>query len=458
VRNGEQGIKVTCAAPHGLKAGQFVALYFPSTGVVPFQFAITHDGITEPVSWQNVMTFPVSDTEFVVPGWFTGPITPVALPTGAQLWRKWAGAPVRDCVDLINTQPDCSAWFSVPHAATDQYVTDLVTYIAQNLAPGRHFWLEYTNEWWNGGGSYPQYGFIARMGREFALTRPGDPIWNTFPALLQARWYVLRSGQIRNLARAAWSAAGRDVADLGLVLGSQWSNSSVTLNLARNCADLYDTQGRSAGDPAFTGPIQFEAVAVGTYQYINPCYNGTLTTAQYDAMTVPQVMDIGDAFMLNIRATQYGVLSTQHAQNVATLNATGRPGVQLLCYEGGTSVMGLGGSQTQQRLRTVAWSLHPRARSQFLAHLSLFDEAGVVEYVKNGLAGTYVMEGDFGHCYATYVGLEQQSGTGDGMDGQADNRPSLMDPTTKLAKYVNLAPGGIPLVSPVGLAVEQWGW
>ncbi len=453
VRDGEQGIKVTCAAPHNLAAGQFVSLYFPSEGAPwPFMHAIPHeDASVENVSWSNAMAMVISATEFVIKAWFSSPIVAHDLPVGSQLWKKWGGAPVQDAIDLTNEMSDCTAWFAIPHAATDRYVTDFFTYLAGRLAAGRRVWFEYTNEPWNGDPAYPQFHFIRVMAREFALARPNNPAWDADEAIRARRWYVMRAGQIRALARAAWTAAGRDVNDLGLALNAQFVNSNRALEFAAD-ADLIDTHGRHNTDPAFSGPIQFEGFAVAPYVFSHPYSNSSITTAQYDAMTVPQVMDIGDAFQRNIRATMYGAIAKTHANNLTTLAAAGRPGIKYLCYEGGPSVMGLGGTPTQQHLRTVAWSLHPRARAQFLAHLELFNEVGVREYVKYGMFGNYVLENGYGHCYNTYAGLEQRAGLGDGTDGLHDNRPDIMNSSGMAIK-----PSMAYVVSPIGSAVRTWG-
>ncbi len=452
VRDGEQGIKVTCAAPHNLAPGQFVSLYFPAEGHPwPFMHEIPHqDTSVESVSWGNVMPYPISPTEFVIDGWFTSPIVAHDLPAGAQLWKRWSGAPVQDAVDQINLLPDCTAWFSVPHAATDQYVTDLFTFLAGRLAAGRHVWVEYTNEPWNGSLAYPQFGHIRLMAREFALAHPGNPAWDVDNSSRMRRWYAMRAGQIRALARAAWAAAGRDANDVGLVINAQFVSAGRVLELAAE-ADLIDTQGRHKDDPAFAGPIPFEGFSVAPYMAVHPYSNEWLAAEQYDAITVPQIMDIGDSYQRNIRATADGACAKAHADNLAMIATQGRPGVKYLCYEGGPSIMGLGGTPAQQYARTIAWSLHPRARAQFLAHLEMFNEVGVHEYVKNGPFGTYVAESGYGHCYSTYTGLEQLAGLGDGTDGRFDNRAVIMD-----GNGMAIKPSLAHAVSVVGSAVRAW--
>jgi len=338
----------------------------------------------------------------------------------------------------------------MPHACSDQYVTDFWTYQAQHLAAGRHAWVEYTNEPWNGDPAYPQYHHLRIMAREFALAHPGNPAWAVDFAVRARRWYLMRAGQIRALARAAWVAAGRDVNDLGLVLNAQFVNSGRALEFASD-ADLIDIQGRHNTDPEFAGPIQFEGFAVAPYMMVHPYTSGSLTDEQYDALTVPQVMDIGDAFMRNIRATLYGDCAKAHADNLAALAAAGRPGITYLCYEGGPSIMGLGGTPTQQHLRNIAWSLHPRSGPQYLAVMAMLDEVGVHEHVKNGPFWTYVSEGGLVHCYSTYTGLEQREGRGDGTDGLFDNRTVIMD-ENGMAVMASLR----DVVSPIGHAVRQW--
>ena len=347
----------------------------------------------------------------------------------ASIADGW-GAPVQDVVDLVNAL-GCDLWWSIPHQANNQYGVDLAAFLKATLAPGRNVWIEYTNEPWNGGASYPQFGWIAQQAAAYRLTNPGNPVWDVPDPTLSARWYVLRAAQFRDIVRQTLPTAK-------LVLNAQWGNSSYTLNYARNCADLFDSQGRISTDAGFTGPAQFEAESVAPYVVVP----SGLTAAQADALTLAQVVAQADSYYAGLAGNAFGALAKAHAANVATLNSTGRT-VKLLCYEGGPSAAIDTG--TRQAVNTVAASLHPDAREQALALFTLFDSLGYHTFIKNGLAGTYVGENSLTHSYSTFTGLEQPAG-----DGTA-NLPLIADATG-----MAIAPDLSRCNSPVGAAIAAW--
>lgn len=213
-----------------------------------------------------------------------------------------------------------------------------------------------------------------------------------------------------------------------------------------------DIQGRRPADAGFSGPIPFEALAVAPYQSTWPM-GSTLTNAQYDALTLEQVMDVNDAFIHHLRGSTYGQWAKGHRD---ALSASSRPTTKLISYEGGLKRFGLGGTEPAASMRTVAASLHPRIRAQMLMHLTMLDELGMLIYTQNTLAAVFGTEGTI-QIGGPYIGLTQIPGTGDGSDGLPDNRPYLSDPSTgRVIAAVDLAPGGVPLVSPYGLAIAQW--
>lgn len=58
--------------------------------------------------------------------------------------------------EALNANP----WFTVPHAASDDYVRGMAMLIKRQIAPDRKFYLEYSNEVWNT--LFPQQAYAAR--------------------------------------------------------------------------------------------------------------------------------------------------------------------------------------------------------------------------------------------------------------------------------------------------------
>jgi hypothetical protein len=71
------------------------------------------------------------------------------LTLDSQTWaRSKGGAPVEIMVELANKQ-DINPWFTIPHQATDEYITNFATYVKEHLDPELKIYIEYSNEVWN---------------------------------------------------------------------------------------------------------------------------------------------------------------------------------------------------------------------------------------------------------------------------------------------------------------------
>ena len=58
------------------------------------------------------------------------------------------GVPVEIMVQLAN-ETNTDPWFTIPHQATDEYVTNFARYVRDNLEPDLDVYVEYSNEIWN---------------------------------------------------------------------------------------------------------------------------------------------------------------------------------------------------------------------------------------------------------------------------------------------------------------------
>ena len=66
------------------------------------------------------------------------------------------GMPVEYMVALGN-ETNTDVWFTMPHLATDDYITRFAEYVRDNLDPNLNVYVEYSNEVWNGQFDQAQY-------------------------------------------------------------------------------------------------------------------------------------------------------------------------------------------------------------------------------------------------------------------------------------------------------------
>ena len=63
-------------------------------------------------------------------------------------WTHSKGVPYEMMVAYMN-QFDKDGWVCVPHSASEDYVRQMARFFRDNLEPGRHIYVEYSNEIWN---------------------------------------------------------------------------------------------------------------------------------------------------------------------------------------------------------------------------------------------------------------------------------------------------------------------
>lgn len=86
---------------------------------------------------------------------------------------RWTikGAPVETMVALANrTRAD--PWFTMPHAADDDYVRRFAQTVKKSLDPELKVYLEYSNEVWNT--EYPQTAYARKKGLALGLSKESD--------------------------------------------------------------------------------------------------------------------------------------------------------------------------------------------------------------------------------------------------------------------------------------------
>ena len=81
-------------------------------------------------------------------------------------------ASIESMVEFAN-RTDTDPWFTMPHQATDEYITNFAQYVKDNLDPELKVYVEYSNEVWNN--DFAQGWWIEERGKEeFADSTVGD--------------------------------------------------------------------------------------------------------------------------------------------------------------------------------------------------------------------------------------------------------------------------------------------
>jgi hypothetical protein len=211
-----------------------------------------------------------------------------------------AGVPLEVMVALSN-RLHADAWFSMPHMATDEYVTEFATMVRTMLAADRNVYVEYSNEVWNG--QFAQAGWV----EDQALVEwppptppPPDPVIDA--ARRRMNWFGKRTAEICDLWKSAWGEQSERVI---CVMSAQATNTQ-TAFLALDCplweeAPCVDHQiGALAIAPYFGGHIGrpeheetvvtwTEAADGGLEQLFSELSAGGLLTGAVGLLTLPQV-------------------------------------------------------------------------------------------------------------------------------------------------------------------------
>ncbi|HMT94817.1 sugar-binding protein [uncultured Thiothrix sp.] len=98
------------------------------------------------------------------------------------------GAPLEVMVELAN-RLHADPWFTIPHAADNDFVRRFAEYVRANLDPDLKIYIEYSNETWNG--IFSQHAYMKQGGKQLNL----DPV----DYVAGYKFYSLRSVEIFNI-------------------------------------------------------------------------------------------------------------------------------------------------------------------------------------------------------------------------------------------------------------------
>ncbi|EAZ91749.1 cadherin-like domain-containing protein, partial [Crocosphaera chwakensis] len=220
-----------------------------------------------------------------------------------------SGTPVEVMVELANTL-DIDPWFTMPHLATDEYVTNFATYVRDNLEPERTVYVEYSNEVWNW--QFQQAKWVDQQ----AKNDPNfDGNW--------MNWFGKRTTEITQIWDQVFEQTGQKEQVIG-VMAAQAAN-RWTAEQALNY-DSWSTENKTHAD------YGIDAIAIAPYFGLSI---NSSNEAEIEKWNLDQLFD---------ELTHGGVLSDGHPGGAlqrsaewieSYANLAKQEGLQLLAYEGG---------------------------------------------------------------------------------------------------------------------------
>ncbi len=269
-------------------------------------------------------------------------------------------------------------WVNVPWLADDDCVTRMAQAFAAQVPRGTMVHVEYGNEAWN-------YAFSSFFYCVWLNNLNGNPGINYVPA------YVARMAQVHTIFQNVWTQAGRNVAEVRRVCGTQFNNyGGTTVPIVQY---------------ALANAISFDELAPATY-YSNEPASGPFD----DLLTREQLLDL---FAVNLQQSDTPGLLAQHLQVFKDALAknpsqTWLGNVVLVNYEGGPDTMTTATMSANLANKNQGVHRDPDFAEIESYHLQLLENAGVKLFNIFTLYGTRGI-----NQWGVYEGSAMQPGTGD---------------------------------------------
>lgn len=258
---------------------------------------------------------------------------------------------------------DKDLWICVPHLADADYIQRLATLILHGtddgipvvtpLAPHLKVYLEWSNEVWNS--SFPQHTWAIarakeRLGLDPAASLPNyNEVWK-FIGEKHAESFKIFADVFR---------AADQRSRLVRVLGTQIGGALVDLHM-EGVAALANAEP----DPALRSEYYPDSVAIGAY------FGHEMSTwvlANRPGYTAPTAADFDAAFAW----LRSDVLVLFQNRLITSTRAATRHGLDMIAYEGGQHVVGVGGQQSDSALTNFLRAMNRDPRMGELTTLSL---------------------------------------------------------------------------------------
>lgn len=207
-----------------------------------------------------------------------------------------------------------NAWICIPHRADDEYIHRLAAYLHTNLDPSLTIYLEYSNEVWNG--IFSQHDESAEMAQAAGYTGTNwERAW---------KWTAKRSADIFSIFENEFGSHQR----LVRVIPTQAANSWLSNEILTFFNDsLYNP-----------GQVKADALAIAPY-FGGEVAQDIVNEGLISSITVPEIVSRMETSL----PTTFDWMQQQ--KEVAEDH-----GMDLICYEGGQHLVGIGGNENIDEL------------------------------------------------------------------------------------------------------------
>ena len=271
-------------------------------------------------------------------------------------------ASVESMVELAN-RTNTDPWFTIPHMATDEYITNFAEYVRDNLDPELQIYIEYSNEVWNR--DFDQGWWVEEKGiEEFADSNVGD-----FGKRID--WYSKRTVEITQIWDEVFDT---DKARVIGVVGGQAANSwTAKRALEHNWSD----------DILANEEYGIDAIAFAPY------FGSYLGKSEYEAEIeswteepdggLDKLFEELTTGGLLEDAPLYGSLQQSYFWTENYTDLADRHGLDLITYEGGQHLRGNDGVEDNQAITQLFTTANrdPRMGEIYQEYYTTLNELGV---------------------------------------------------------------------------------
>ena len=293
------------------------------------------------------------------------------------------GAPVEIMVELAN-QTDTNPWFTIPHQATDEYVTNFAQYVKNNLESDLKVYVEYSNEVWNW--KFDQTKWVnERAKQEWPESN-----------LNHHDWYSKRATEVVQI----WDDVfARDSERVIGVMGAQAANSW----LGKRTLDY-----RWSDVPLTHADTGIDAIAIAPYfaGYIGSRDNtSTLEswTQEPDGGLNKLFQEINQGGLL-ANSPEGGALNQAYREISKYVEIAEENGLELLAYEGGQHLVGKQGVENNKAVTDlfIAANRDPRMGQAYREYLQQWHNLGGDLFVNFNDIATPSKWGSWGTLESVY--------------------------------------------------------
>jgi hypothetical protein len=242
------------------------------------------------------------------------------------------GVPVEVMVELAN-KTNTDPWFTMPHMADDEYITEFAEYVKNHLEPERKIYVEYSNEVWNT--RFEQSKWVLEQAKkEWGSSRSDTD--------LRLDWYSKRTTEVTQIWDEVFGGENERV--IG-VMGGVAANIGAT---ERVISYEWTDEPRSHSD------YGIDAVVIAPYfgYYLGESKNASQVeswTRESDGGLDKLFTEIKQGGILR-NSPDGGALAQSYEWMSDHANLADTEGLDLLAYEGGQHLAGLGGVENNARI------------------------------------------------------------------------------------------------------------